>query len=139
VEFQKAKQASDAKKERDNELARLRAIAEKAETKAPNEATPPIGHNSGEDKPFWVDPVVTTPPLSNSTVNPNDAFAGFGTAPTPKVDPTRQPNVTVTIHDYDRGFEACKIAVLAIMNDPTPRKRADFIQAFNELKPNKQS
>lgn len=146
VEFQKAKQASDAKKEREDELAKLRAIADEAaakaaaEAKALQDATPPIGHNSGEPEPFFPSEQKTPlpPPTAKPTPPSNDPFAAFGPpATTPAhFDPARQPNVTVTVHDFDKGFEACKAAVLAIMNDPTPRKRADFIQAFQDLKPN---
>lgn len=56
-------------------------------------------------------------------------------APTPEFTAPRVGSVTT--FDYSEGFEDCRRQVLAIMQDPTPRKRADFIQAFTELAPSK--
>lgn len=44
---------------------------------------------------------------------------------------------TVTTFDYSEGFEDCRAQVIALFQDPTPRKRAEFIEAFRNLKPSK--
>jgi len=37
--------------------------------------------------------------------------------------------------DYVAGFEDCKLKVLAIFADPTPRKRGEFVEAIKLIKP----
>lgn len=34
---------------------------------------------------------------------------------------------------YNKGFEACRAKVLALLADPTPRKRSEFIEAIKKL------
>lgn len=44
---------------------------------------------------------------------------------------------TVTAFDYGKGFEDCRNQVLALLNDPTPRKRSEFIELITNFKPAK--
>lgn len=41
----------------------------------------------------------------------------------------------VTAFDYGKGFEECRTQVIALLTDPTPRTRAQFIELINALKP----
>lgn len=123
-----AKVASDKDIAQKAEIASLKHIAEKAAANKAQEASPTIEHNSNEPAPFVpANPqhTPTPPPVTNKK---DDMFTSF---PTPK------PNVNVTISDYKNGFEDCRNQVINLFNDPTPRKRADFIQAFKELQPKK--
>ena len=52
--------------------------------------------------------------------------------------PFDKPRVgTVTAFDYTNGFNDCRHQVLALLNDPTPRKRSEFIELINNFKPAK--
>lgn len=70
------------------------------------------------------------PPVAN----PN---AGTSLPPIEET-PFDKPRVgTVTAFDYGKGFEDCRNQVLALLNDPTPRKRSEFIELINNFKPAK--
>lgn len=45
------------------------------------------------------------------------------------------PQSQSTMNPYTQGFDACRKAVIELFTDPTPRKRAEFIELINNLKP----
>jgi hypothetical protein len=63
-----------------------------------------------------------------------------GTGPLPPIEetPFDKPRVgTVTAFDYGKGFDDCRNQVIALLNDPTPRKRSEFIELITNFKPAK--
>jgi hypothetical protein len=64
--------------------------------------------------------------------------AGTGPLPPIEDEPFVKPQVgTVTAFDYGKGFDDCRNQVLALLNDPTPRKRSEFIELITNFKPAK--
>lgn len=90
--------------------------------------------------------VVVAPPSSEAVELAQDAMNKL--AETMEVDTDVDPFGHVVIEaasndvfapahssEYIDGYEHCRSAVLAIFNDNIPRKRAEFIEAINNLKP----
>jgi hypothetical protein len=65
------------------------------------------------------------------------AEPGYLSTEPPEETPFDKPRVgTVNIFDRINGFEDCRKQVLALLNDPTPRKRSEFIELITNFTPN---
>ncbi len=82
--------------------------------------------------PQATEPTFVVTEVAQTVHTPADPFAAI---PQPKFTP---PGVgSVTAFDYAQGFEDCRAQVLALLADPTPRKRSEFIELISNFKPSK--
>lgn len=135
-----AKRKADEDAKRQAEIAKLEALRKEAAEKAnlPFE-NGKVGHANIADvvpslkQPAEAAPVTSNTPHpdifgENSDLNPANGGQTY----------VNKPTVNVPASDFDSGFElgfeTCRTKVLEIFNDPTPRKRSEFIEAIKNLK-----